>query len=453
LTVALDESKSRKLTEDILAVARQVAPGADVFVSATSGRAANTRFASNQITSSGDVEETSVQIEVAFGKRHAAASTNQTSPSALRAAIEHAAAVARLAAPDPESMPPLPAQKYLAVPKGFDAATDVLPAAARAAAAQSAVRAAKDKGVVVAGYHSHGTVATALANSGGLFAYHLQTQAALSLTARTADGTGSGWAGACSHRAGDIDPGALAATAIEKAVRSVKARRLDPGRYTVVLEPSAVAYLCGTLIGAMNARQADEGRSFFAQAGGGNRVGEKLFGDSTNLRSNPADPDAPSAPFDGQGVPLAARTWIENGTVNGLLYSRYWAQKQRQSPTGSPEVWHFGGGAAADVGELLTGVKRGVLVTRFWYIRPVDPQTILYTGLTRDGVFLIENGEIAGPVNNFRFNESPVTVLKNADALTRATIRAVTAEGRPGRFRVPALRTREFNFASISDAV
>jgi predicted Zn-dependent protease len=116
-------------------------------------------------------------------------------------------------------------------------------------------------------------------------------------------------------------------------------------------------------------------------------------------------------------------------------------------------VWHFGGGSAVDIDDLVKGVKRGVLVTRFWYIRAVDPQTILYTGLTRDGVFLIENGEVAGPVNNFRFNESPVNLLKNADGLTRHTVRAVTPEGRGGRYRVPAVRTHEFNLASVSDAV
>jgi predicted Zn-dependent protease len=339
------------------------------------------------------------------------------------------------------------------VPSNFDGKTDVLPASVRAAAAEVAVRSAKEKGQVAAGFYTHGTTGSGLANSAGLFAYHLHTHATLSLTARSTDGTGSGWAGAFSHRAADIDAATLAHTAIDKAARSMKPRRLEPGRYTVVLEPSAVAYLCGNLPGAMSARSADEGRSFFAKPGGGTRVGEKIFGDAITIRTNPADAEAPSAPFDGQGLPLGARAWIDKGTVTGLVYSRYWAKKQGKAPTGSPDVWHFPAGTAESTDALIKDVKRGVLITRFWYIRSVDPQTILFTGLTRDGVFLIENGEVAAPVNNFRFNESPVTVLKNADAFTRQLVRAVMPEGRAGRYRVPAVRTHEFNLASISDAV
>jgi predicted Zn-dependent protease len=317
--MALDEKRSRKLTSDVLAIAREVAPGAAVTVSVSSGRSANTRFARNQITSTGDVEETSVSVEIAFGKRHAATTTNQTAPAALRIAVEHAAMLARLAAEDPESMPPLPSQQYLATPSAFDARTDALGAATRAAAADVAVRSARDKSLLVAGFYTHGTIASALANSAGLHAYHLSTHATFSLTARTADGGGSGWAGAFSHRAGDIDAAALAHAAIGKAARSLKPRRLEPGRYTVVLEPSAVAYLCGNLIGAMGARQADEGRSFFAKPGGGTRVGEKIFNDAISVHTNPADASAPSAPFDGQGVPLVPREWIARGAVTGLI--------------------------------------------------------------------------------------------------------------------------------------
>lgn len=165
------------------------------------------------------------------------------------------------------------------------------------------------------------------------------------------------------------------------------------------------------------------------------------------MRSDPTSAETPGAPFDGEGVPLAPTTWIENGVVKALVYNRYWASKQGVAATGQPSTFQLLGGAATDA-DLLAGVKRGVLVTRFWYLRWVDPQTLLVTGLTRDGVFLIENGQVTAPVNNFRFNDSPATMLSRADAITAATVRA-----QGGRLRVPGLRTHEFNLTSISDAV
>jgi predicted Zn-dependent protease len=233
---------------------------------------------------------------------------------------------------------------------------------------------------------------------------------------------------------------------VDKAARSRAPRRLDPGRYTVVLEPAAVAELLRFLLFAFDARRADEGRSFFSKAGGGTKLGDKIFPDWITLRSDPADPKNPSAPFDNEGVPLKAVSWIDKGTVAALRYSRFWADKQKKTPNGMAQNQHLLGGSATPA-ELVKGVKRGILVTRFFYIRLVDPQSVLATGLTRDGVFLIENGEIVGPVNNFRFNESPVMMLKNSDALSIETART------EGGHRVPAIRTHEFNLASISEAI
>jgi predicted Zn-dependent protease len=301
----------------------------------------------------------------------------------------------------------------------------------------------------VAGFYEHESGLVALASSTGLRAFHPKSEASFTLTARTPDGSGSGWAGAESHRAADLHAEELARVAIDKAVRSQKPRPLAPGHYTVILEPAAVAELLSFLLHSLDARSADEGRSFFAKPGGGNRLGEKLFPDLISLRSDPTDKDTPGAPFTEEGLPLKPRSLIDKGVVSSLSYSRYWAQKQGKEPTGRPTVAHLlpGRGKTAD---LYSGVQRGVLITRFWYTRWVDPQSLLITGLTRDGVFLIENGQVTAPVNNFRFNESPVTMLKNADVLTEQTVRAPNSGM---LIRVPALRTHDFNLASVSEAI
>ena len=303
--------------------------------------------------------------------------------------------------------------------------------------------------VDVAGFFEHEASLSILGTTAGLRAASLATEAELSMTARTPDGTGSGWAGRSAIFAAELDAGALARVAVDKGVRSQKPRRLEPGRYTVVLEPAAVGELLRFLSMALSARNADEGRSFFARPGGGSKIGDKIFHDGVTLTSDPADALAPADSFDGDGQPVAATTWIENGVVTNLYYTRYWAAKQGKKPMGAPSRRHLHGGSAASIEELVRGVDRGVLVTHFFYIRMLDPQTLVATGLTRDGVFLIDKGEIVGPVQNFRFNESPVKMLANADAMTRETVRTPAAP----ELRVPAIRTSDFNLASISEAV
>ncbi len=441
--------ESTELFEPIdraLDLAKRAAPEAEVLVKARRAREANTRFARNEITSNGDVDETTLEVRIAMGQRHASAETNQLDTESLRNLVARAVAMARLAPEDPESMPMLGAQRYATVGAAFDTPTFALDAPARAHAANASIAAATAKGLQGAGFYQHSGWAVALKTSRGLVATHRQTQASLEVTARTADGTGSGWAMGASHKAGDVDAAAVARVATDKAVRSKGPRLLDPGRYTVILEPVAVAELLGFLAGGLDARSADEGRSFFGKPGGGNRVGEKLFADAVTFRSDPTDPATPEAPFDDEGEPLAPTSWIDKGTLASLVYTRYWAKKVGKAPTGDPNVFTLAGGTASGVDDLVRGVPRGLLVTRFWYTRWVDQQSMLITGLTRDGVFLIENGQVVAPVNNFRFNESPITVLRNLDGLTKETTRIPP-------WRVPALRTHEFNMASRSDAV
>jgi predicted Zn-dependent protease len=207
------------------------------------------------------------------------------------------------------------------------------------------------------------------------------------------------------------------------------------------------------MVFAMNARSADEGRSFFSARGGGNKIGQQVVDPRVTIVSDPGDPDLLASPFGPDGFPTRRIVWMENGVLRNLVYERFWAQRQGVEPTGAPAGIRMEGGTAS-LDDLVRSTERGVLVTRFWYIRSLDPRTVLYTGLTRDGTFLIENGRVTRPVKNLRFNESPVTMLQNLEQLGRAERVSASESGDiGGAIVVPPLKTRDFNFQSVSDAV
>jgi predicted Zn-dependent protease len=245
-----------------------------------------------------------------------------------------------------------------------------------------------------------------------------------------------------------LDPADLGRIAARKAVASRNPQPIEAGAYTAILEPQAVMDLVPLLGGALNARAADEGRSAFSKPGGGNRLGEKVMDERVTLYSDPADTDLRGAAFDDEGLPVGRNVWIEKGVLKKLSYSRFWAQKQGKQPTGAQTL--LGGlaltGGTRSTAELIAGCERGVLVTHFFYIRALEPRTVLYTGLTRDGAFLIEKGKIARALKNFRWNESPLLMLNRLEDIGRPE---PTAAGR----MMPALRIRNFNFTSLSDAV
>jgi predicted Zn-dependent protease len=443
----IPQGKARQLLDRVLVLAHAT-KGAEATVLLHSYRTGNTRFARSEITSSAVTDKLALTITVQFGARSASAMTNQLDDHSIDDVVARAIRMARLAPENPEAMPPLGRQTYVATKSGGDPKTAGLTAAARADAVAKALAQGRGAKLEVAGSYVHYVSAKARADSAGLSAYHESTTCEFTCTARTPDGTGSGWAGRSSDRVADLDTEALAKIAVDKAKHSASPKKLDAGRYTVVLEPAAVIALLDFLTGALGARRADEGRSFFSKPGGGTRIGDKLFPDTITLRSDPTDAATGGTPFDDDGFAMHPTNWIDKGVLTGLTYGRYWAKKQNKQATGQPWGWTLEGGKATR-DEMIKGVKRGVLVTRFWYLRELDPQTLLATGLTRDGTFLIENGEIAGPVNNFRFNESPVHMLANADAFGPSGI--VNAEG--SLARAPLLRTNEFNLASVSEAV
>jgi predicted Zn-dependent protease len=308
---------------------------------------------------------------------------------------------------------------------------------------------ARAAGVRIAGFHEHEHASRSLASSAGLWAHHESTSVRYSCSARTADGSGAGWAGGASHRLADLDPARYARTAVAKALAAARPRKLDPGKYTVILEPAAAAALVRFVSDALDARSADEGRSFYARPGGGPRLGERIFPETITLRSDPADLAAGGQPFDAEGVPQRAVSWIDRGVLTQLPYDRFWAQKHGKPATGFPAgVGLGGGGATRD--ELVQGVQRGLLISRFFYTGLVDPELLRTSGLTRDGVFLIERGAIVGPVNNFRFNHSAADLLRRCDGLGPAEV--VIVDG-GARLRAPLLRSHEFELTSVSDAI
>jgi predicted Zn-dependent protease len=444
----LSREECETITKKALAFSH--ADEARVLVSSTN--ISNTRFAVNQISTGGDAFDSVVTVISKFGKRSGSAATNQLDDAGLRAAVEMSERVAKLSPEDPEGMPELEPQSYRPGVNWSDATASLDPAA-RADAVKRITEPAKAAGLVSTGFMEAITGAQAIANSKGLFAYNRSTASVLTTTVRTSDGTGSGWAGATHHDWTKIDPSTLGARATDKARKSVNAVAVEPGRYTVVFEPTAVGNLVQFIGRALSARAADEGRSFFSAAGGKNKIGQKVVDERVTIVSDPFDPKIAGGPFSGDGLPTKPVVWIENGVLKNLDYDRYWAQKQQRAPTGAGVSTGMSGGTST-MDDLIRSTERGLLVTRFWYLRPVDQRTILYTGLTRDGTFLIENGKVTKPVKNMRFNDSPIFMLNNLEAMG-APVRVSASEGgEPGQaIAVPPIKVRDFSFTSLSDAI
>jgi predicted Zn-dependent protease len=424
--------------QEVIDQVKKASKAEDVLVSVTSDYQTNVRFAANQMSTAGGVYDANLVVTSVFGKKHATAVTNDLSADSIKRVVAESERLTRLSPDDPEWLPMLAPQPYLPVQGYFDSTANVSPAD-RARAALTALEPARKAGDLnAAGFLSVRRGSSALGNSKGLFGYHRSTTANYTLTVRSKDGTGSGWAGAEDN------------AAIEKARLSANPVAIEPGRYTVILEPQAVGDLVSLLAYALPARLADEGRSAFAKPSGGNKIGEKIVDPRVTIISDPQDPQMLLQPFNWEGFPSRRVAWIEGGVLKELAYSRFWAQKQGKTPTpDAGSIKMLGGSTSTE--EMIRSTARGVLVTRLWYLREVDPRTILYTGLTRDGTFLIENGKITKALKNFRFNESPLFMLNNLEAIG-PSVRIAGAES-GGSIVVPTIKVRDFDFTSLSDAV
>ena len=435
----LTKEEAKQIIDKVLSYAK----ADETEVTVSGGRTGNIRYARNSVSTSGETNEIGLNITSVFGKKSGSSSINELDDESLQKAVARAEEIAQLAPENPEYMPMLGPQDYLES-KTFVSATDQIDPEKRAQIAADSIGPSSEQNLTAAGYLEDFSGFVAQGNSKGLFGYNKRTSVDFSITVRTADGTGSGYAIRDFNDVSLLNSKDVTNIAMQKAQASQNAQAIEPGKYTVILEPTAAGDLMGLLTRSLDARGADEGRSFLSKKGGGTRLGEKLFDERVNIYSDPLNPQIPASPWDNEGFPQKPMTWVENGVVKNMFYSRYWAEKQGVQPTGRPSGMIIAGGDQS-IADMVKSTERGILVTRFWYIRAVDPQTLLYTGLTRDGTFYIENGQIKFPVKNFRFNESPIIMLNNIEALGQ--------QQRVGGDLIPAMKIRDFTFTSLSDAV
>ncbi|HSJ11128.1 MAG TPA: TldD/PmbA family protein [Gillisia sp.] len=402
----------------------------------------NIRYARNTVSTSGYSSNQNLSVTSSFGKKSGSATIDEFDDASLQKVVQRAEELAKLSPENPEFMAPLGPQTYDESPGFIEATANITPEY-RAQVAASSINPAEAKDVTSAGFLNDSAGFRAILNSSGLFAYNKATNVEFTVTMRTNDGTGSGWVTRDYNDISKFDAAEASKVAIDKAVMSREARAIEPGKYTVILEPAASVDLLRNMRGSFNARTADEGRSFMSKDGG-TKLGQKIVDERVNIWSDPLHPEVPTSTWNGEGMPLKKTSWIENGVVKNLAYSRYWAEQKGVEAVPFPPNLIMEGGSAS-LQDLIKSTKKGILVTRLWYIRGVDPQTLLYTGLTRDGTFYIENGEIRYPVKNFRFNESPIIMLNNLEALGQQ----VRIDGN----LIPYMKIRDFTFTSLSDAV
>jgi predicted Zn-dependent protease len=409
----------------------------------------NIRYALNSVSTSGYVSDADLAVEVAFGKRIGTATINSFDDASIEKVVRRAEELAKLAPENPEFVPAIEKQTYKPSTTFVEKTAAVTPEY-RAQVAADCIEPCRKEKLVAAGFFNDSQNFSAIANSKGNFGYQKSTGMEFTCTVRTDDGHGSGWVARNLGDVGKFDAKSDIQTAIQKAKGSVDAKALEPGKYTVIMEPAATAGLISFMMFGFDARQADEGRSFLSKKGGGNKVGEKLFDERVTIYADPWDEQAAVVPWDNDGLARERTPIITKGKVDYLQYSRFWAQKQGKKAIGQPGNLIMVGGDASTM-DLVKGTKKGVLVTRTWYIRMVDPQTVLLTGLTRDGTFYIENGEIKYPIKNFRFNESPAIMLNNIEEIGKPV--RVGDDESPFVMMIPPMKVRDFTFSSLSDAV
>jgi predicted Zn-dependent protease len=407
------------------------------------------RFARGGATTNMTSAGVTLRVSSHLGGRIGAVSTSCLDDDALDAAQRRSEEIARLLPADPDYVAPLGPRDY-APSHRYDAAAAGLRLDALARAAGEVIAEGDKRRVETYGYAASGRRFEALATSAGLFAYDRKSEIELSVTARNHADTWSGWAGAQAYRADELDAASVARRACDKAAHDAPTADLEPGRYTVIFEPAATAELIHYVLDAMDARTADEGRGFFSRKGGGTRQGEALFDAKLTLRSDPADARAPEGPIGCEGVPQRARAWIDKGVVAALHRSRFWAQKTggEAVPVARNYVME-GGGSSLE--SMVRATKRGVLVTRLWYTNWLDPRGLLLTGLTRDGNFLIENGRVAAPARNMRFNQSLAELFARIEAL--GPIERVWRATGGGAAAAPAMLVEGFHFSSKSSGI
>ena len=440
--------ESRALCNKVLSFAK----ADNTRVNVDSGVHLFTRTAINRVTTAGATEDVNVRVTSVFGKRIASIDTNRLDDASLERAVRDSEGLAKISPENPEYMAELGEQKFSEV-NAYYSSTGDLTTESRARASSLAVNAANAAKIMASGFIDVNAGSNAVATSSKLFGYHSGTGVASTLTMRTPDGSSSGWAGDEGADWTTIESDRIAADAVRKCQDWRGKTALDPGKYEVILEPTAVGMLMLRMMNVFDARQAEEGRSFLSKPGGGTKLGEKLFDDRVTIVSNPMEKNAETSAFTNAGLPVGRETWVEKGVLKTLSYSRFWADKKGVAAKASGTNFLMSGGTSS-VEDMIKETRRGVLITRFWYIRGLNPRIASFTGLTRDGTFLIENGKISRPVTNFRFNQSLSEMLANVQMLgtpTRVCASEASTVGPP--IVVPALKVKDFLLSSVSDAI
>ena len=410
-----------------------------------------TRFANNEIHQNVSHRDATLLTRVVFGKRIGVASLNNASEEGVKQVIERASALAEHQVEDPDfqTLPgPQPGQKA----GGYVEATAASTPEERAEAVGILVARAMESGLVAAGAFSTEAGQIAIGNSLGVFSHHSTTEARLSAVVMS--DTSSGYADQVTSDVREVDSDAVARIAVEKALRGKEPQSIEPGEYEVVLDEPAVCDIVDFLAYlGFGALAVQEGRSFMA-----GHIGEKVLGDNITVWDDGLAADTIPFPFDFEGVPKQRVNLVTNGIAKGLVYDTNTALKDGVASTGHglPAGSTFGpvprnlflAPGTASKEELIRSVKRGIFVTRFWYTRTVHPLSITVTGMTRDGTFLIENGEIVAPVRNLRFTQSYVDALNHVDLLGKD---AKLQKDMFAYNRVPALKIAKWNFTGVTE--
>ena len=447
----LTEKDARTICEKLLSYVK----ADDAMVNVNSENFGHLRFAQNSFTTSGARENVTVNVTVWIDNKRGAASTNEIDDESLKATVALAEQLARISPVDREYMPTLGKQAYQPV-DGYAEATSNISLTSRAKTINDVISACEKAKVIGAGFHQARGNAGASATKNGNFSYDRSSLVSLSTTARTPDGTSSGYFLRNHFDVTKLDTARVANEAIRKALDSRNPRVLEPGVYPAILEPQAVADLVGFIAFNFDARSAEEGRSPLSAGEGKTKVGEKVFDERINIYSDPWHPDLPGSQSAQGGIPAQKIYLVRNGVVENLIYSRYWAKQKGKEPTPGPVNSIIESSASpVNMEDMIKSMDRGLLLGRFWYIRSLDPRTVTQTGLTRDGIWYIEKGKIQYPVKNFRFNQSVMQLLAsgNVDMIGKPE-RVGSSEGQGSNASLlPALKVKEFHFASQSEAV
>ncbi len=447
-----DELKA--LTDKVLNLVK--ADGVEVEF--TGGERSGTRWANSTITTNLIQFDQQLTLTVRNGNKSGSATTREFDDESLKTLVNDAQEAVKTARENQNLLPLVkPPQEYTAVEAALPSVVNFGPGE-RAEMVRKSVAVCDKKGALGSGYIPKTYLTTCTANSEGLFAYYQSAEAGLILTCRTSDGKGSGWAGITGVKdISLIDPVRLSEIASDKALKSQKPRALEPGRYTTILESRPAARFLSLMLGIFSARTAETGPRMYLSGAerGSTKLGQKVFSENVTIKSDIGNPILRQTPIGPDGLAAKPITWVEKGVLTNLYYDRQYAARQKKDPTPtSPNMSLVMEGGDMSLEQMIKSTRRGLLVTFFWYIRPVDPQTLLNTGMTRDGLFLIENGEIAGPVQNFRWNMSPIVGFNNVTAVGQSQpMHTGESYDGPGTALVPAVRIEDFYMTSVSPAV